>query len=61
MMHELRLLTMRIATRTLFGEDIGAHTRSIGLLLQEAFSALANPLTGLFPSGPALPSPPHFD
>lgn len=56
MMHELRLLTMRIATRTLFGEDIGAHSRSIGLLLQEAFSVLANPLTGLFPYDlPGLP------
>jgi cytochrome P450 len=56
MMHELRLLTMRIATRTLFGEDIGAHSRSIGPLLQEAFSALTNPLTALFPYDlPGLP------
>jgi cytochrome P450 len=49
-LHELRLLTMRIATQTLFGEDIGEHSRRIGPLLQEAVNALAHPLTQLFPT-----------
>jgi cytochrome P450 len=48
-LHELRLLTMRIATQTLFGEDIGEHSRRIGPLLQKAVNALAHPLTQLFP------------
>ncbi|MGH8538624.1 MAG: hypothetical protein ACREXM_19820, partial [Gammaproteobacteria bacterium] len=43
-----RVLTMRIATRTLFGEDIGERGRRIGPLLQRAFNALAHPLSRLW-------------
>ena len=56
MMQELRVLTMRIATRTLFGEDIGERGRRIGPLLQTAFNALVHPLSRLFPYDiPGLP------
>lgn len=49
MKDELRLLTMRIATTTLFGADIGEHGRDVGTLLQAAFRLLAHPLLRLFP------------
>ncbi len=56
MMQELRVLTMRIATRTLFGADIGERGRRIGPLLQRAFNALVHPLSRLFPYDvPGLP------
>ena len=52
----LRLLTMRVATKTLFGKDIGEHGSEAGQLLQEALAVLASPLTTLLPFDlPGLP------
>ena len=44
----MRQLTLRIATKTLFGEDIGS-SYSTGQLLQDAFQIQGAPLTNVFP------------
>jgi cytochrome P450 len=52
----MRLLTMRIATKTLFGEDIGAAGGGIGQLLQDALRIVGSPLISLLPFDvPGLP------
>lgn len=52
----LRFLTMRVATKTLFGRDSGDHDGEAGHLLQEALTVCASPLTTLLPFDlPGLP------
>lgn len=42
-------VTKRIATKTLFGEDIGPGGRGTGQMLQDSLKLLASPMTRLFP------------
>ncbi len=52
----MRLLTMRIATKTLFGEDIGQDGNSIGQLLQNILAVMRTPAMIFFPYDlPGLP------
>jgi cytochrome P450 len=52
----MRLLTLRIATKTLFGEDIGEAGGNTGQLLQDALALLGSPLLILLPLDlPGLP------
>jgi cytochrome P450 len=52
----MRLLTMRVATKTLFGEDIGEAGGGLGQMLQEALGTLGTPLLLFFPFDlPGLP------
>jgi len=45
----LRQLTLRIATRSLFGEDIGSEGGSTGQIIQEALRLQSNLLLKLWP------------
>jgi cytochrome P450 len=47
--HEMKIIALRIATKTLFGEDVGGEGASTGHLLEEAVGQLAKPLTTLLP------------
>ncbi|MBE9182644.1 cytochrome P450 [Oculatella sp. LEGE 06141] len=52
----MRLLTMRVATKTLFGEDIGERGGSIGQLLQDTLSIMGSPSMSFLPFDlPGLP------
>jgi cytochrome P450 len=52
----MRLLTMRIATKTLFGEDIGENGGSVGQLLQTVLAEMGTPLLAILPYDlPGLP------
>jgi len=52
----MRLLTMRVATKTLFGKDIGEGGGSTGRQLQDALALLTSPVTALLPLDlPGLP------
>jgi cytochrome P450 len=52
----MRLLTMRIATKTLFGEDVGETGGGLGQLLQDTLAILGTPLMMFFPFDlPGLP------
>ncbi len=52
----MQLLTMRVATKTLFGSDIGDSGGSIGRLLQDALSMMGRPTVALLPFDlPGLP------
>ncbi|CAA9573031.1 cytochrome P450 hydroxylase [uncultured Synechococcales cyanobacterium] len=52
----MRLLTLRVATKTLFGEDIGEGGGCTGRLLQDALALLSSPLIALLPLDlPGLP------
>jgi cytochrome P450 len=52
----MRLLTMRVATKTLFGEDIGESGRSIGQLIQDVLSTMGSPWMAILPFDlPGLP------
>jgi cytochrome P450 len=58
----LRFLTMRVATKTLFGRDIGEQGGEAGHLLQEALTLGASPLTTLLPFDlPGLPYRRYLD
>jgi cytochrome P450 len=46
---DMMLLTMRVATKTLFGEDIGAKSQRLGDLLQETLQLVVSPNTVVFP------------
>lgn len=53
---EMKVIALRIATKTLFGEDVGGEGASTGHLLEAAVGQLANPLTTLLPYDlPGLP------
>lgn len=53
---EMKIIALRIATKTLFGEDVGGEGMSTGHLLEDAVNQLANPLTTLLPYDlPRLP------
>ncbi|MBW4647502.1 MAG: cytochrome P450 [Kastovskya adunca ATA6-11-RM4] len=43
----MRLLTMRVATKTLFGEDIGESGNSTGQLLQDVLAIMGSPMMSL--------------
>jgi cytochrome P450 len=45
----MRLLTLRVATKTLFGEDIGIEGGNTGRLLQETLALLGTPQVALLP------------
>jgi len=52
----MRLLTMRVATKTLFGKDMGEGGSSTGRQLQDALALLTSPMTALLPFDlPGLP------
>ena len=52
----LRTLSSRIATKTLFCEDIGEDSSSAGQLVQAALATLSRPITSLLPRDlPGLP------
>ncbi len=52
----MRQLTLRIATKTLFGEDMGSEGGGIGQIIQETLRLLGNPLLQLGPLDvPGLP------
>jgi cytochrome P450 len=52
----MRLLTMRVATKTLFGEDIGESGKSIGQLIQDVLSTMGSPWMAILPFDlPGLP------
>ena len=52
----MRLLTMRVATKTLFGEDIGEGGNSTGQLLQDILAIMGSPMMSLLPFDlPGLP------
>jgi cytochrome P450 len=52
----MQRLTLRIATQTLFGEDINASDQTVGELLQDIITAQLSPLTRLLPIDiPGLP------
>jgi cytochrome P450 len=52
----MRRLTLRIAVRTLFGEDTGGDVGRLGHTLFDGFSTLGSPLSGLLPYDlPGLP------
>jgi cytochrome P450 len=52
MMH----LTMRVATKTLFGEDVGAKSARLGVLLQETLQQVVSPVNVFLPYDlPGLP------
>ncbi len=52
----MQRLTLRIATQTLFGEDINTSDQTVGELLQEVISTQLSPLTRLLPVDiPGLP------
>ncbi len=52
----MRLLTMRIATKTLFGVDIGQSGGAVGHILEEAVHTMGSPLTTRAPFDlPGLP------
>ncbi|HEX5689901.1 MAG TPA: cytochrome P450 [Roseiflexaceae bacterium] len=56
MAEEMMLLTMRIATKTLFGEDVGERGRTVCHMLRESLRLLASPMTHLLPRDkPGLP------
>ncbi|MBE9059753.1 cytochrome P450 [cf. Phormidesmis sp. LEGE 11477] len=51
-----RLLAMRIATKTLFGEDSGEEGQGVGHLIEQALEVLSKPITALLPHDvPGLP------
>lgn len=53
---EMQEITKRIATTTLFGEDIGSEGARTGQLIQESLRLLARPMTRLIPvDRPLLP------
>lgn len=53
---EMQVLTRRIVTKTLFGEDTGPDDGGTGQLFQDSIRLLANPLTRLFPyDWPGMP------
>lgn len=53
---EMRALTLRIVTKTLFGEDRGRASAGLGHEMTEALALLQNPLTALLPYDlPGLP------
>ncbi|UBF27911.1 cytochrome P450 [Kovacikia minuta CCNUW1] len=45
----MRLLTMRVVTKTLFGEDIGENDKGIGQLIQNVLSIMGSPGMAIFP------------
>lgn len=52
----MRFLTLRIATKTLFGEDMGDGSNSTGKLLQDVLTVMGTPMMLLFPYDvPGLP------
>jgi cytochrome P450 len=52
----MRLLTLRIATKTLFGEDMGEQGGSTGQLLQNVLATMGGPLMSVLPFDvPGLP------
>jgi cytochrome P450 len=52
----MRLLTLRIATTTLFGHDVGSRGERLGHMLQDSLRLLTSPLTQLLPfEAPGLP------
>ncbi len=46
---EMKLIAVRIMSKTLFGEDVGGEGTRIGSVLEQAVSQLANPVTMLLP------------
>jgi cytochrome P450 len=46
---DMMLLTMRVATKTLFGEDVGAKSQRLGDLLQETLQLVVSPKTIALP------------
>jgi cytochrome P450 len=52
----MRVLTLRIATTTLFGQDVGPQGERLGHMLQDSLRLLTAPLTQLLPlEAPGLP------
>ena len=52
----MRLLTMRVATKTLFGADVGEMGGTTGRIFQDAVGLLGTPMMALFPVDlPGLP------
>jgi cytochrome P450 len=46
---DMMLLTMRVATKTLFGEDVGAKSQRLGDLLQQTLELVVSPKTIALP------------
>ena len=56
LMEMTRLLAMRIATKTLFGEDSGEEGQGVGHIIEQALAVLSKPATALLPHDvPGLP------
>ena len=52
----MKLLTLRVVTKTLFGEDVGEEGGKVGSLLEETFKMLGTPAVSLLPFDiPGLP------